>query len=167
VRLPFISCVLSFPLPFPLFRLLAIVCISVAESTTRYHFNSIAHDNSSLESTILTPPPSSPIPTHPLNSARTPTPITLTGTQIVHKFSYDTTGAARPGHEDDTPDKVWIAVGLWRCWFGNKKADLVVSVNVNVTSEEGEKEREKVESWWTGVVGGLRIIDWGLFGDEE
>ncbi|WWD19873.1 hypothetical protein CI109_104341 [Kwoniella shandongensis] len=145
----------------------------------KFHFSSIAHDNASLQSTILTSPPSSsnPIPSRPssLSNPSTPAPLTLYGTQLIHKFSHNPSGAPRPGHESDEPDKVWIAVALWRIWLEEggrkKKADVVLSVNVNLSAEagegEGEKERSIVEGWFERAVGSLRILDWGLFGDAE
>ncbi|WRT69999.1 uncharacterized protein IL334_006992 [Kwoniella shivajii] len=142
----------------------------------KFHFSSIAHDNASLQSTILTAAPTSTIPSKPspLESASTPSPITLSGIQRIHKFSHDASGAPRPGHESDSPDEVWIGVGLWRIWLEQsgsertkKKADLVLSVNVNLSDESGvgNIEREKVEEWFKRAVESLQIIDFALFGD--
>ena len=52
---------------------------------------------------------------------------------------------------------------------GKKKADVVCSVNVNLSAPNaaGEAERERVEEWWLRSVGSLRILDWNLFGDVE
>lgn len=47
-----------------------------------------------------------------------------------------------------------------------KKADVVVSVNVKLSETGGEEERRRVEEWFGRGVGGLRVEDWGLFGDE-
>ncbi|WWC64831.1 uncharacterized protein I303_107445 [Kwoniella dejecticola CBS 10117] len=156
----------------------------------KFHFSSIAHDNASLESTILTTPPSAPIPSGPATASASasatingeqpvnPEATTISGTQVIHKFSHNPTGAPREGHEDDTPDTVWIGVGLWRIWFEDqstqtkmkKKADLVLSVNVNLSAEggTGTQEREKVESWFFDhCVKSLKIRDFGLFGDSQ
>jgi len=144
----------------------------------RFHFESIAHDNASLHSTILTPCPPSPISSTPLSfsnpiSLPTPRPIILSGTQRIHKFSHDPSGAPRPGQDTDLPDEVWIGVALWRCWLEDpsagvsKKADLVCSVNVNLSAEGGNDEGRRVEEWWTRTVGTLRILDWELFGDTS
>lgn len=149
----------------------------------RFHFESIAHDNASLSSDILTPPPNDHIvsqvtrsnSTSSLMDLGTPPPQILTGLQRIHKFSHNPTGAPRAGHEDDTPDEVFIGVALWRVWIENastgtsKKADLVCSVNVNLSSEDGTgpAERNTVEEWWLRSVGSLRIRDWDLFGDTE
>lgn len=60
-------------------------------------------------------------------------------------------------------------MALWRCWMGKKKADLVLSVNVNMSAEDGQGqlERERVEGWWLRSVGSLKLKDWNLFGDSE
>lgn len=52
---------------------------------------------------------------------------------------------------------------------GRKKADVVCSVNVNLSSSDGrgEIERQEVERWWSLSVGSMRITDFELFGDEE
>ncbi|WVQ83656.1 hypothetical protein IAT38_005799 [Cryptococcus sp. DSM 104549] len=144
----------------------------------KYHFSSIAHDNASLQSAILTPPPTSPLPSSPSSFPTssplpTPTPVILSGTQKIHKFSHDPTGAPRPGHETDVADDVWIGVALWRVWLegpeGKKKADVVLSVNVNLSSGDGNgpKEREIVEGWFKDAVWSMKILDYGLFGDSE
>ncbi|ODN77474.1 hypothetical protein L202_04649 [Cryptococcus amylolentus CBS 6039] len=138
----------------------------------RFHFGSIAHDNASLSSTIFTSPPSSPIPSTP--STSTPSQIkatTLAGTQQIHKFSHDPTGAPREGHEADVPDQVWIGLALWRVWIegaaGRKKADVVLSVNVNLSAEggEGAKEQHLVEGWFAQAVDSFKVEEFGLFGD--
>ena len=50
-----------------------------------------------------------------------------------------------------------------------KKADIVVSFNVNLSSADGkgEEEREKVLAWWGKTVESFSIVDFGLFGDSE
>jgi hypothetical protein len=134
---------------------------------SRFHFDSLAHDNTALSSTILTSPPSSPINSSPLEGNAQPKPVTLIGTQKIHKFTHNPTGAPRPGHEDEEPDQVWIGMALWRCWMGKKKADVVLSVNVNMGAEGGEAEKEKVAAWLENTVSSFRIEDWGLFGDSD
>lgn len=62
---------------------------------------------------------------------------------------------------------MWIAVALWRCWRGKKKADVVMSVNVNLSAEGGEVEKQKVQNWLERSVGSFSIQDWELFGDSE
>lgn len=51
--------------------------------------------------------------------------------------------------------------------MGKKKADVVMSVNVNLSSEGGEAERDQVQRWLDGAVGSFKIKDWELFGDSE
>ncbi|ORX40450.1 hypothetical protein BD324DRAFT_610756 [Kockovaella imperatae] len=125
----------------------------------KFHFESIAHDNDSLASTILTSSSSRPSrPTGP----QTPEPITLTGTQRVHKFSHST--GPRPGHESDQPDEVFVGVALWRVWIEGsrkKQADVVCSVNVNMSKDD----KKEIESWWLKAVKSLQILDWDLFVD--
>lgn len=163
-------------------------CHSTPDRTpteTRFHFESIAHDNSSLSSTVLTPPPTTLPPSRPLfgpppcPSPYTPPPTLLAGTQTIHKYSHDPTGAPRPGHEADEPDSVWVGLALWRCWYepgegagavgGKKKADLVMSVNVNLSAgdKRGQEERERAEAVLRTAAETLRIEDWGLFADAE
>jgi hypothetical protein len=145
------------------------VSFTKPQADPRFHFESLAHDNTALSSTILTAPPTSPIPSTPIESTSTlqPKAVTLIGTQRIHKFTHNPTGAPRPGHESEEPDQVWIGMALWRCWMGKKKADVVLSVNVNLGAEGGEAERAKVATWLDGAVDSLRIEDWGLFGDSD
>ncbi|WVR09638.1 hypothetical protein IAU60_006711 [Kwoniella sp. DSM 27419] len=145
----------------------------------KFHFSSIAHDNASLASTILTPPLTSSLPSHPspLSNPSTPRPVLLSGTQRIHKFSHAADGAPRPGHEDDVPDEVWIGVALWRIWLedaqpsagGSKKADVVLSVNVNLSAADGQGQQEQasVEEWFHRSAASLKIEDFGLFGEAE
>ena len=51
--------------------------------------------------------------------------------------------------------------------MGQKKADVVLSVNVNLGAEGGEAEKEKVAVWLERAVDSFRIEDWGLFGDSD
>ncbi|WVO17118.1 hypothetical protein L204_104808 [Cryptococcus depauperatus] len=145
----------------------------------KFHFGSLAHDNSSLESTILTNPPSDLISFAPQSTDHpsTPIPVSLMGTQRIHKFSYNPTGGPRPGHESDMPDDVYIFLALWRVWLedvskegkAKKKADVVLSVNVNQSAKDqsGERERDRVGQWFTKTMESLQIIDYGLFGDAK
>lgn len=100
----------------------------------------------------------------------TPTPVTLVGTQRIHKYSHDPTGAPRQGHEDDTPDEVWIALALWRVDVtlnGRRKtADVVCTANVRAGAINGAAEIQKTQEWLEEAVKGLRIVDWNLFADE-
>ena len=51
--------------------------------------------------------------------------------------------------------------------LGRKKADVVLSVNVNLSADGGEAERGRAEGAFERAVESLKIKDWGLFGDEE
>ena len=52
---------------------------------------------------------------------------------------------------------------------GKKKADVVLSVNVNLSAVDGsgEKERRQVEGWFGKAVESLKVVDYGLFGNVE
>ena len=73
---------------------------------------------------------------------------------------------------------MFIGVALWRVWIEGdpeegggtkKKADVVCSVNVNMSAEDGNgpMERQRVEEWWLRAVGSMRISDYNLFGNAE
>ena len=51
--------------------------------------------------------------------------------------------------------------------MGKKKADVVMSVNVNLSSDGGEAERDQVQRWLNAAVASFRVKDWELFGDSE
>jgi hypothetical protein len=146
----------------------------VLTTTTRFHFNSVAHDNASLSSKILTPSPGRIAPAPQVAASAeglvTPTPVTLVGTQVVHKFSHNASGAPRPGHEGDAPDEVWIGLALWRVEVtvgGHaKKADVVVTCNVHANAENGTDEVAKTQKWLEDAVKTFKIVNWGLFADE-
>ncbi|RSH76761.1 uncharacterized protein EHS24_005339 [Apiotrichum porosum] len=138
-----------------------------------FHFASVAHDNAALSSTVITTHP--PIPAQQQTAASfaaltSPAPVALVGTQRVHKFSHDPTGAPRRGHESDTPDEVWIALALYRVdvvvGASIKKADVVVTANVNASAAGGADEVVKVQKWLDESAKGFKIVDWGLFGDQ-
>lgn len=103
------------------------------------------------------------------------------GTQRIHKFSHDPSGAPRAGHEGDVPDEVLVVLALWRCWYepsssgtgtgsgagGKKRADVVLSINVNLSAADADLERQRVEKVFEDAVESFGIQDWGLFADEE
>lgn len=43
----------------------------------------------------------------------------------------------------------------------------MLSVNVNLSAEGGEAERARAEGAFEEAVRSLKVVDWGLFGDEE
>lgn len=178
-----VATVFPFPHPIPRHRIRRL-CHGRRQLTSRYHFNSVAHDNAALSAVLTTPPPPThavPAQTQRVQSAselQTPHPTIVTGIQKVHKFSHDPSGAPRRGHENDAPDEVWIGLALWRIDVDiaghRKKADIVCTANVPLKeSAEGNpngvtsEELAKVEGWWRNAVAGMKINDWNLFGDEN
>jgi hypothetical protein len=94
----------------------------------------------------------------------------LVGTQRVHKYSHDPTGAPRPGHESDTPDEVWVGLALWRIDVTvagkRKQADVVCTANVRASAPDGAQEVQMTQKWLEEAVKNMKILDWGLFADE-
>lgn len=126
----------------------------------RYHYSSLAHDNTALSSSIASI--SLPSPSPPPSTSTTLPPIlgptTLIGTQVVSKFN-------KSAEEADT---VLILLALWR--LPSKDADLVLTVNYPIKKEgKGEEESGEVaRAAFEEAVRTLRIQDFGLFagGDE-
>ena len=133
------------------FRSAAIKCVSSlpcspANPPSRFHFSSLAHDNTALTSTIssvlLPPSPSSPI----LG------PTLLSGTQTISKFNLPA----------DKADTVLLLVALWR--IPSKKADLVLCVNYPVRKEGGEEASgDGARAVFERAVRTLVVKDLGLF----
>lgn len=143
--------------------------------TARFHFASLAHDNAALSSAITTPQESIPAPgptqvtQADLANLATPQPVLIAGTQTIHKYSHDPRGGPRPGHEGDAPDDVFIGLALWRVNLEigakRKRADLVLSFNLPAAA--GKEERDAAEGWFKEAAAQLKIVDWGLFADEQ
>lgn len=113
----------------------------------RYHFDSLAHDNSAKSQIIL----------HTVATTQrqgdTPAPIILRGTQSVPKFN-----AAEP-------DEVQILLALYR--VDNKNVDFVMTMNVPTkTSDSGAVTpaglAEATQVFETAAPS-VKIIDYGLF----
>lgn len=86
--------------------------------TLRFHFGSLAHDNSARSSSIEN------ISTQVHSGDNnTPAPILLKGTQSIPKFNHT------------TPDVVRIYMALFR--VKSKNADLVVTFNVPIQTQDG------------------------------
>lgn len=108
------------------------------EQGVRYHFDSLAHDNSAVSSELnaveaadgAAPP------------GQTPTPSTAHGRQTVPKFGK---------HADE--EEVTIYVALWR--LPSKNVDLVLSLN------DPTGQLSAVQ--FSAMAASLRIQDWGLF----
>lgn len=47
-----------------------------------------------------------------------------------------------------------------------RKADVVCSVNVNLSAVGVWEEMKLVTGWWEKTVESLRVVDWMLFGDD-
>lgn len=131
----------------------------------RFHFDSLANDNSAQSSNVLsTSPPSYPNnittpsteekPSNDSTSRRTPQPILLQGIQSVSKFN-------RP---DSEADQVHIWMALWTLdGIGNDGlgTDLVLTVNLpNASQPEAIDQTTKL---FQLAAHSLQIIDWNLF----
>jgi len=112
----------------------------------RFHFDSLAHDNSAISSSLTEV---WSIPNH--RGDKTPSAIALRGVQHVSKFNRT------------TPDEVHILMAIFR--VDGKDVDLVVTFNVPVPSH-GNSAREGLAAARTHFetfVKSLRIIDFDLF----
>jgi len=113
----------------------------------RFHFDSLAHDNSALHSEVLS--------TNILCETQkdTPAPIMLEGFQTVAKFNRQ------------TPDRVTILMALYR--IESKDTDLVVTFNVPLQSEDGGAVDEaglvQIKQEFETFARSLGIVDYGLF----
>lgn len=115
----------------------------------RFHFDSVAHDNdavtSQVEEVYVMPGKGA--------SAATPSPIVLRGTQTARKFNRK------------APDTVHILMALYR--VEQKKADLVVTFNIPIKSEDPgvvtESEMPTVKQHFDEIVKSLVIQDLNLF----
>ncbi|GAA5908405.1 hypothetical protein JCM6882_007928 [Rhodosporidiobolus microsporus] len=129
------------------------------EAAARFHFSSLAHDNSALSSTVSSvslPPTPASSALH--SSSFQPTllgPTVLTGRQSVSKFN-------RPAEE---ADEVFIQLALWR--VPEKDADVTLCVNWPVVKGDGgdagvggEDEAKRV---FGEAVKSFEVKDFGLF----
>lgn len=122
--------------------------LTSAALVPRFHFDSLAHDNSAEQSEIydITALPSS-------GEDTTPPVVVLHGTQSVKKFNSQRT------------DKVEILMALYR--VKEKSVDLVVTYNVPVDSPGGgavtAPQKERLMEDFNVFIGSLRIIDFNLF----
>ncbi|GAA6006533.1 hypothetical protein JCM11491_004997 [Sporobolomyces phaffii] len=123
------------------------------ETAAKFHFSSLAHDNTALSSdvTSISLAPSAP----PADSTRPDVlgPTVLTGTQTVSKFN-------RPAEEADT---VLIQFALWR--IPTKNADVTLCVNYPIRMGETGEERdpEEAKRVFENAVKSFKIKDFGLF----
>ncbi|KAF9483808.1 Mog1p/PsbP-like protein [Pholiota conissans] len=114
----------------------------------RFHFDSLAHDNSARSATIESV---SVVPND--RGDETPSAIVLKGVQMVPKFNHT------------TPDKVEILMALFR--VESKGIDLVLTFNVPFESvDEGltnDVTVVKANADFDTFVRSLRIVDFGVF----
>ncbi|KAK4703590.1 hypothetical protein P7C70_g2627, partial [Phenoliferia sp. Uapishka_3] len=122
------------------------------DAALRFHFNSLAHDNTALSATIS----SISLPTNFNNSSNTsiPTfgPATLSGRQTVSKFNLP----------PERADVVLVLMALWR--LPSKNTDLVLCVNFPVSEEGGpEIDSTTAKKVFADAAHRLAIVDYGLF----
>lgn len=153
---------------------------SEAEAIIRFHFDALAHDNAAESQSVTEVSASSSTSTiqeytssdpSSLRALPTPPPSTLTGTQRVKKFN------------SQQADEVRVRVAVWRVDLVSsersggsigklrRRADVVASVNVNLSSVDGgdsaREEADRVGAWFGRAVQGMRIVDYGLFEEVE
>lgn len=127
-----------------------LVIMAVQELITfpRFHFDSLAHDNSAVSVNVESV---TVIPND--RGDNTPSAIVLTGVQFVPKFNRT------------TPDKVQILMALFR--VEQKHIDLVVTFNVPTISQDGGEVGldglNTAQAHFEAFVNSLQIVDSGLF----
>ncbi|KDR73443.1 hypothetical protein GALMADRAFT_609979 [Galerina marginata CBS 339.88] len=114
----------------------------------RFHFDSLAHDNSARSAEVESV---SVIPND--RGDETPSAIVLKGIQFVPKFNHT------------TPDKVQILMALFR--VESKHIDLAVTFNIPIGCADGgavsSEQSEKARADFDTFVRTFRIVDFGLF----
>ncbi|KAK0210557.1 hypothetical protein DFS33DRAFT_301213 [Desarmillaria ectypa] len=114
----------------------------------KFHFDSLAHDNSALQSNVESV---TVIPND--RGDGTPSAIVLSGYQAVRKFN------------QATPDQVLILMAVYR--IEEKGIDLVVTFNVPLQFNDGggvrEAGRDIARTQFDTFVRSLTIVDFGLF----
>ncbi|SPO26364.1 uncharacterized protein UTRI_03953 [Ustilago trichophora] len=116
------------------------------DKAVRFHFDSLAHDNSASSSTVH----QTQVPAQEAQPPATPSPALLTGTQLVRKF----------GKASEPEEAVTIRVALWR--LPCKNIDLVLSLNQPENASEAG-QNFLAQSAFESAVDSLQIRDWGLF----
>jgi hypothetical protein len=117
---------------------------------SRFHFDSLAHDNDATSTTVenVNTPAQQPESDKPIVLS------VLQGTQLVPKFNRT------------HPDTVKILLAVYR--VVEKGADLVLTFNVPVQAEKSGSavDEEGAKRWlaaYETAVSSLRIVDFGLF----
>ena len=114
---------------------------------SRFHFDSLAHDNSATSSSIKSV-------TEIANDRgdETPSPIVLKGIQLVRKFN------------STVLDTIYILLAVFR--VKSKNVDLVLSMNIPLETPDDDIDDVKYEQAqrnFETAVESLRIIDFDLF----
>jgi len=113
----------------------------------RFHFSSLADDNSAASSSIER------VARIPKDKGDdTPSPIVLQGTQLVRKFN------------SAVLDTIHILLAVFR--IESKNVDLVLSMNIPLETVEGKVDDAKYQQArldFDTAVKSLRILDFGLF----
>ncbi|KAJ9479670.1 Nuclear import protein MOG1 [Pseudozyma hubeiensis] len=115
------------------------------DKAVRFHFSSLAHDNSASSSTV----DDTEIPSSQTQPPATPPPALLTGTQLVRKF----------GKASEPEEQVTIRVALWR--LPSKHIDLVLSLND--PSKHDSPSPSQAQAAFQLAASSLQIRDWDLF----
>jgi hypothetical protein len=115
----------------------------------RYHFDSLAHDNSATSSEVS----GVEMIANPRTDDVTPHAMRLSGVQMVPKFNRE------------TPDRVLILMALYR--VTEKSIDMVVTFNVPLESEDGgavsDDNLPSIRNQFDQFTRSFRILDFGLF----
>lgn len=113
----------------------------------RFHFDSIAHDNSATSQTV------SEVVQTTQSQGQTPAPVLLAGTQTVPKFN------------QTQPDEVQIRLALYR--VESKNVDFVMSMNIPTKSADGGAVSPaglaQAQKVFEIAAPSLNIVDFGLF----
>ncbi|KAF7728614.1 hypothetical protein EC973_005841 [Apophysomyces ossiformis] len=131
------------------------------EDIARYHFEQVASDNEAVEykvNTVQSVPTETATPCLPADITSV---YVLQGTQQVAKFNEDK-------HQAYNVVQIWLAVVR----LATVATDLVVTINAPVAVAPGSSESMAasltelavVEQEITGLLRGLTIKDWSLFG---
>ncbi|KAF9653043.1 Mog1p/PsbP-like protein [Thelephora ganbajun] len=117
------------------------------DEAAKFHFDSLAHDNSATSSSVESV---TKIPNN--RGDKTPSPVVLKGTQFVRKFN------------STVPDIIHVLLAVFR--VESKNVDLVLSMNIPLQTAEGETdytEYQRAQRDFETAVKSLRILDFDLF----
>lgn len=126
----------------------------------RFHFKSLALDNSAESekdesvSTVVND-----------RGDDTPSPVILTGTQMVKKFNGQSADRAESAGRVESADRVVVFMALYR--VVHKSIDLVLTMNVPVEASGGDAVGEQAvpaaRADFDTAATSLRILDYSLF----